>query len=324
MPEFPKPRFEFEYDVDAEIARLREWRKKEDRFIPAKSNDTLLLATWNIANFGAQDRRDQDRRLIAEILGWFDVVAIQETRSNLADLDAVAALLPRYRRLFTDTAGNDERMVYLYDAKKGIEVREQVGEVAIEPSALRHIKLPGVAQSFNGFDRNPFLASFKFKNANFTLANVHLYFGGTSAQDIQRRQLETFAVARWARGQNQSKTAYDPTIILLGDFNLPHMADDDPIFSVLKRFGLLLTEHSTEIGATLPGEPSETAEEIKHYDQIAFFPGTKALFTGRTGVFDFDSAVFPNLWDERGRKDFNAFIRYYLSDHRPLWAEIKP
>jgi hypothetical protein len=92
------------------------------------------------------------------------------------------------------TARNDERMVYLYDAKKGIEVREQVGEVAIEPSALRHIKLPGVAQSFNGFDRNPFLASFRFKNAKFSLANVHLYFGDASAKNIQRRQLETFAV----------------------------------------------------------------------------------------------------------------------------------
>jgi len=177
MPEFPKPKFEFRYEVDAEIGRLRQWRKKVDRFIPAKSNETLLLATWNIANFGAHDRRDQDHRLIAEILGWFDVIAIQETRSNLSDLDAVAALLPRHRRLFTDTAGNDERMVYLYDAKKGIAVREQVGEVAIEPSELRHIKLPGVTQSFNGFDRNPFLASFQFKNARLTLANVHLYFG---------------------------------------------------------------------------------------------------------------------------------------------------
>jgi hypothetical protein len=34
---FPKPKFEFECDVDAEIARLREWRKREDRFVPAKN-----------------------------------------------------------------------------------------------------------------------------------------------------------------------------------------------------------------------------------------------------------------------------------------------
>jgi hypothetical protein len=115
-----------------------------------------------------------------------------------------------------------------------------------------------------------------------------LYFGDATAKSIQRRQLETFAIARWARTQNRSKTAYDPTVILLGDFNLPHMADDDPIYSVLKQFGLLLTEHSTQIGATLPGEPSETAEKVMHYDQIAFFPGTKSLFTGRSGVFDFE------------------------------------
>ena len=71
------------------------------RFISAKTPCTLLLATWNIANVGAHDRRDQDHRLIAEILGWFDVIAIQETRSNLADLDAVAAIAAS----FTDTAG---------------------------------------------------------------------------------------------------------------------------------------------------------------------------------------------------------------------------
>lgn len=57
------------------------------------------------------------------------------------------------------------------------------------------------------------------------------------------------------------------------------------------------TEHSTEIGATLPGESSETAKEVK---QIAFFPGTKSLFTGRTGVLDFDYAVVPRLWDAGG------------------------
>jgi hypothetical protein len=66
--------------------------------------------------------------------------------------------LPRYHRLFTDTAGNDARVVYLDDAKKGIEVREQVGEIARSP--------------LMDSDRNPFLASFKFKGAKFTLANV--------------------------------------------------------------------------------------------------------------------------------------------------------
>ena len=60
------------------------------------------------------------------------------------------------------------------------------------------------------------------------------------------------------------------------------------------------------------------------YDQIAFFPGeTKQDFTGQAGVFDFDGAVFPDLWRTRGRSDFLTFCKYYLSDHRPLWAEFR-
>ena len=40
------------------------------------------------------------------------------------------------------------------------------------------------------------------------------------------------------------------------------------------------------------------------------------------GVFDFDGALFKTLWDSRGRRDFLAYLRYYVSDHRPLWAEF--
>ena len=28
-------------------------------------------------------------------------------------------------------------------------------------------------------------------------------------------------------------------------------------------------------------------------------------------------------WEDRGEKDFLAYVRYYLSDHRPLWAQFK-
>jgi hypothetical protein len=57
-------------------------RERTASFQP-KTSDPLLPVTWNIANFGAQDCRGHDHRLIAEILGWFDVIATQETRSNL-------------------------------------------------------------------------------------------------------------------------------------------------------------------------------------------------------------------------------------------------
>jgi hypothetical protein len=57
---------------------------------------------------------------------------------------------------------------------------------------------------------------------------------------------------------------------------------------------------------------------------LAFFPGdTQQEFTGQVGVLDFDGAVFARLWQTRTRQEFLAYVRYYLSDHRPLWAQFK-
>jgi endonuclease/exonuclease/phosphatase family metal-dependent hydrolase len=322
MAEFKKPRFHFAYDATHEIERLRE--HKNVRGIPEKRDQSLLLATWNIANLGAQDRTDRDYQLIAEIVSWFDVVAIQEARGDLTGLRRIQKHLPsHYLASFTDAAGNNERMVHLYDSSK-LSTREQIGELALDPKSLKNINLPGVTQKFQGFDRNPFHESFHWQSLDFILVNVHLYYGSDRGAKIQRRQLETYALARWAKRQAYSRTTYDPNLILLGDFNLPYMEKKDPIYSILKRHGIMLTEHSTEIGATLPSEEKKRTQRVKRYDQIAFFPNMQQYFTAKTGVFDFDKVIFPTLWEGRTQKQFNEFVRYYISDHRPLWAELRP
>jgi hypothetical protein len=115
VPAFPKPTVRYDYDVDTELRALRDYPKlpdREDRTIPPKAKDRLLLATWNIANLGLQKRREKDHRLLAEMLGWFDLVAIQEVNDNLEGLRAVQAELPkRYRVVFSDPGGNN---VHLY------------------------------------------------------------------------------------------------------------------------------------------------------------------------------------------------------------------
>ena len=61
MPPFPRPRFDFTYDVARERAALRAYRRdKPGRQIPAKAKDRLLIGTWNVANLGVQDRLDDD------------------------------------------------------------------------------------------------------------------------------------------------------------------------------------------------------------------------------------------------------------------------
>ncbi len=300
--------------MEVELRALRDHKKLRD--VPAKRRDRLLLATWNIANFGLQKRRDKDHRLIAEILGWFDLVAVQEVADDLSGLYAVRDLLPpSYRLLISDTAGNDERAAFVYDTRK-VTLLEMVGRLSIAPTNLAHVNLPGVDQPFRGFDRSPYLAAFQRGSFRFVLASVHLFFGSDAPQDMGRRSLEAYAVARWADLRRKDKHAYASDIIALGDFNLPQVAPHDPIYKALTKRGLVLPEHPTEVGGSSLGGH-------KHYDQMAFFPGETKEFNERIGAFDFDNVVFRELWDPKRPGPFLAYARYYISDHRPLWAEFR-
>jgi endonuclease/exonuclease/phosphatase family metal-dependent hydrolase len=318
MPSFPKPSFTFDYDVDAERTALRNWRDSQPgRAIPTKDANRLLLATWNIANLGAQDRGPKDYALLGEVISWFDLVAVQEVKNDRKGLNGVMAALPAsWRTLYSDAAGNDERMTFLYDSDK-VKPRELTGEVAVAPSDLKNVALPDTTVAkFEGFDRNPYIASFQTGTLVFCLVNVHLYYGDDAAvQAIERRALEAFAVAQWCKRESKSHYALTPIIAALGDFNLPKIDPADPIFTALTKTGLQLPQHSTQIGSNLAGD--------QHYDQVAFFPtGAGAKFTGKSGVFDFDGGVFAQLWATKTPVQFRSYIKYYLSDHRPLWAEF--
>ncbi len=104
-------------------------------------------------------------------------------------------------------------------------------------------------------------------------------------------------------------------VVALGDFNLPKAVPGDPVYEALTARGLHLPAHSTQIGSSIATD--------SHYDQVAFFPGETGQEFLRSGVFDFDGAVFADLWQARGPVDFEAYVRYHLSDHRPLWAQFQ-
>ena len=318
MPPFPKPRFDYSYDLKHELAALRAYRRqKPGRQIPAKAKDRLLVGTWNIANLGVQDRSGDDYALIAELVSWFDLVAVQEVNADLRGVEAIHERLPsRYDLLFSDASGNRERQAFLYDSRKVSRLRE-VGRVAIPPRDLPRIKLAGSAATFAGFDRGPYLASFACGAFRFALLNVHLFFGSEEPADLDRRTLETFAVAWWADKTHRDGKSYVGDVVPLGDFNLPKATPGDRIFDALVSLGLEAPPHSSQIGSAIASD--------NQYDQIAFFPGaTKDRFTGACSVFDFDGALFQDLWNDPQRTEaqFRQYVRFHLSDHRPLWAEF--
>lgn len=315
MPSFPKPKFPYTVNLAKEIKALRTYRDNEPgRQIPVAGDTNLRIATWNIANLGAQEREENHLKMMAEIISWFDVIAIQETKENITDLLAIFKLLPKtYRFILSDEGGNNERMVFLFNTKK-VVLLEEIAELAIPPADFRYIKIEGVPEIFSGFDRSPYIVSFKAGSLNFTLLNVHLYFGSDSeAASINRRSLEAYAVGRWADLRSKSKHAFTPNALAMGDFNLPAVETTDPIYKALTDRGLQLPEHSTRVYSNISND--------KEYDQIAFLPDMKNRVLGH-GVFDYDSAVFKDLFLSKTPAEFRGYLKYYLSDHRPFWINL--
>ncbi len=139
MPVFPKPRLIYEYNTAAEKKALRAHARA--RKIPSKSKDHALIATWNIANLGAQHRRDSDLSLIAEILKWFDIIAVQEERDNFLDLAAITNDMgSKYAYVMSDSSGNNERMAFIYDSRK-FDLSEEIGCTSLQYSSAQRASL---------------------------------------------------------------------------------------------------------------------------------------------------------------------------------------
>jgi endonuclease/exonuclease/phosphatase family metal-dependent hydrolase len=326
MRALTRPSPEHTYNATTEINSLIEYRDRvnpdpaDNRRIPAVGQaGSVLIATWNIANLGVHKRRPRDIKVIAEILSWFEIVAIQEVADNLADFNLLIDQLPdHFDWIFNDRAGNDERSAYIYDTRR-ITLGPKIGEVVIVESDRRHIKLPGINRVFHGFNRNPYLASFSIENTDILLANCHLLYGpnDTAAErqsSMERRQLEAYAIARWCDLRRKDKHRWTKNILAIGDFNLPKATAGDPVFDALTKRGLRLPPHATRI----PTNVSDTAD----YDQIAVTPGSLSRIL-EIGVFDFDGAIFKSIFNANAPGYWRKCVKYYISDHRPLWIQFK-
>jgi hypothetical protein len=91
-----------------------------------------------------------------------------------------------YRMLFSDVAGNTERMAFVYDTAK-LKLLEEIGEVAFPVAQLKNVALPGMRRKFDGFDRTLYLAAFQAGQTSFMFVNVHLFYGSEKPADMERR-----------------------------------------------------------------------------------------------------------------------------------------
>jgi endonuclease/exonuclease/phosphatase family metal-dependent hydrolase len=349
---FGKPRFQYDYDLDTERRAVDRFFRDPARNVPKKGKNETDLATWNIANLGAQKRRPRDLALIAHILSKFDIIAVQEVNQDLGHFrEVLKHLAPKgFAAVFTDVAGNEERLAVVY-RKARVRPRQLIGELdynpngtvvegryVLEPMPVR-VRAGGKTRnlSFYNFSRNPYLTSWEVvgRKYTFTLASTHIYWGDPDPADAKsaaartkrakfdQRIAEVFYLANWAstNTQNKKKSAlvYDANIILLGDMNIPTMNSDELVWKALLRKGLRPSRYATEMGTTL--------QEFTKYDQVVFTKEQAPirLINGRQcTVVDFDNYVFADLWKDRGLADFKAWTKFAISDHRPLFVRLAP
>ena len=314
---------------DRTVNKLLALRAQLDRDIPTKTaNETLLLATWNIREFG-DNRSDESLHYLAEVISRFDLVAIQEVSSDMTGLQKLMALLGHnWDYLVTDStdgpAGGGQRMAFLFDRCK-VFFRNLAGELILPPSSLIDKQLQ--------FARAPYIVAFQAGWFRLILTTVHIYYG-TDTSETGRRVQEIDAVASLLnkRAKNDNEN-----YILLGDFNISQTTD--VTMQQLDKNGYYIPD-------AIRQHPSDLAK-TKHYDQIAFklkIDKDMTVFSEgdqHAGAFDFTQTIYPledlpiyrPLFDEKNTKGktdkqietyyLTKWRTFQMSDHLPLWIELK-
>ena len=322
-----------EEDRSRAINRILALRGSLRRAIPPRTvRETLLLATWNLRDFdsnkfGHGPRLRESYYYIAEVISAFDLVAVQEVNRDMGPFEDIVRILgPNWSYIATDVtegrSGNNERMVFVYDKRK-VWFQHVVGEIVLPENTL-------VADD-RQFARTPFMVNFQSGWLKFSICTVHLYYGSTSGEGYERRVAEIEKIGKFLADRAERE---ESNMILLGDMNI--VSPDDKTMKALEKSGFVVPD-----GLALPTNMLRN----KYYDQIAFLYRRDELELGdsesSSGVFNVFDTVFrpqdsetyyplgkgngkwPDTVEERKKYFRKEWRTWQMSDHLPLWIELK-
>ncbi len=325
------------------INNILELRKGLDNTIPKKITDeNLLVSSWNIKEFGHTTQRLPEAYFyIAEILNRFDLIAIQEVKSSLQDLNIIKKLLGsdwayQANDITEGSKGNSERSAYLFNTKR-LKLAGISGEITLWDKITKNSKIKQLK-------RTPHITGFKAGWKRMSLINVHLH-PDKSKDDVAYRKKEVDLLTTALSHKLKKKRLWTENIILLGDFNFysptAKKSYDGEAVKTLEKEGFRQIEALKDVDTN--------ASKTEAYDRMFFNVNEEFLIAKdaagkeKGGVFDF----FQYVYKDEDYKSYKAFMKddysgskdmkidtnlksYYshpwrknqMSDHFPIWTEI--
>jgi len=258
-----------------------------------QESSSITIAAFNIQVFGRSKRQKNDvMNVLVNITREFDVVLIQEIRDS--DEETIPYFLneineiegPKYAFVRSDRLGrttSKEAYAYLYNT-------ETVD--FIEGSDYVYNDVDDV------FEREPYIASFRSYNFDFTLVGIHTKPGDASLEVSNL----TYVVSSVL-----SENPVEKDIIVLGDFNADgryfNENDLSNLFKTSKYYWVITNDMDT------------MTKTDYTYDRIVLMNATFSheYIEESSAVFYFDT--------EYGIS--NATLVESVSDHYPIYAEFK-
>ncbi|WDP91622.1 MAG: endonuclease/exonuclease/phosphatase family protein [Desulfobacter sp.] len=218
--------------------------------------------------------------------------------------------------------------------KTGMAALEFPG-TAIESTASQEygVRFPGgsIDDSFKQFARSPYIVSFQAGWLKLVFCTVHIYFGDNDdPRLLEQRKAEIRALTTSLGDRARQEYEEDPenrTLMgVLGDFNI--ISKTHETMAALENNGFIVPKELKKI-------PGSNVKKDRTYDQIAFWEPDRSRGYARldilaAGVFDFFQEVYrhsdaPVYKAEMGatRSSFDTWRTYKMSDHLPMWVELR-
>ena len=322
------------------MKNLLELKKGLDRSIaPRRTDENLIFATWNIKEFGhTKQRLAESYFYIAEIISYFDLVAVQEIKSSLDDLNIILRLLGNnWGYLVNDitegNAGNSERSCYIFN-KSRVQLAGLAGEIVLWDDLTKHSKIKQLK-------RTPYITGFTAGWKTFALVNLHLH-PGEDKNDLATRKQEVTLFLKALQEKRKKHSLWNENIILVGDFNFYRgSTKDDPTIKMIKEAGYREVESLVGIDTNVSGTNAYDRMFLTKNEN--FLLGQNSSGKENGGVFnpfeyiftEGNEATYASYMKSHytGDKDMSNPVnqkRYFkhpwrknqISDHFPIWCEL--